>query len=106
MSQESRDFKMFQDLWALLDGEKLGGVSVDNLLYLLLLIRGTKLPAREKDYELDQNRDYQNQPVLKLAMVDEEGKLIVAQGGQKKIFAHFKDLYINRMQFEGKKAPK
>jgi hypothetical protein len=53
MSQESRDFKMFQDLWALLDGEKLGGVSVDNLLYFLLLIRGTKLPAREKDYEQD-----------------------------------------------------
>ena len=48
MSQESIDFKLFKALWDLLEGENNGGVAVENLLYLLLLVRGTKLPAREK----------------------------------------------------------
>jgi hypothetical protein len=60
MSQESTDYKLFQDLWALLDGEKQGGVSVDNLLYLLLLVRGAKLPAREKAFPPEQNKDSSN----------------------------------------------
>jgi hypothetical protein len=30
-------------------------------------------------------------------MIDESGEFIVSIGGQKKIFAHFKDLYINRV---------
>lgn len=81
MSQESTDYKLFQDLWALLDGEKQGGVSVENLLYLLLLVRGAKLPAREKAFPPEQNKDSSNQPVLKLAIVDEAKRLIVSPGG-------------------------
>ena len=38
-------------------------------------------------------------------MVDEAGKFIVQIGGQKKLFTHFKDLYVNRMRFEGNKKP-
>jgi len=38
-------------------------------------------------------------------MIDETGKFIVQSGGQKKIFTHFKDLYVNRMHFEGSKKP-
>jgi len=53
MSQESNDFRLFKDLWSLLEGEKTGGVSVENLLYLLLIIRGAKLPSREKNFVTD-----------------------------------------------------
>jgi hypothetical protein len=41
----------------LLDGEKTGGVSVSNLLYLLLVIRGAKLPSREKNFEVDSSKE-------------------------------------------------
>jgi hypothetical protein len=47
MSQESNDFKLLNEMWSLLEAEKTNGVSVENLLYLLLLIRGAKLPSRE-----------------------------------------------------------
>jgi hypothetical protein len=44
MSHDSEDFKKFKELWAALGGEKNDGVSVENLLYILLIIRGVKLP--------------------------------------------------------------
>ena len=47
MSQESKELKIFKDLWDLLEGDKLNGVTVDNLLYALLIIRGVKLLNRE-----------------------------------------------------------
>ena len=74
MPQESNDFRLFSDLWALTDGEKTGGVSVDNLLYLLLIIRGAKLPEREREFEPDTNR---NTKLLKLVMVDEESNMLI-----------------------------
>jgi hypothetical protein len=57
MSQESNDFRLFKDLWSLLDGERTGGVSVENLLYLLLIIRGGKLPSREKNFVVDSSKE-------------------------------------------------
>lgn len=102
MAQDSIHFKLFKDLWNLLGGENSGGVEVENLLYLLLLIRGIRLPAREKKFTIDENKDYTNQSFLKRGMVDEAGKFIVKEGGQKKLFTHFKDLHFVRIDFEGK----
>ena len=51
MSPESKDFKLFTDMWNMLEGEKLGGVTVENLLYFLLIIRGAKFPRRVVDHE-------------------------------------------------------
>jgi hypothetical protein len=73
-------------------------VSVENLLYLLLIIRGGKLPSREKNFVVESGKE---NPFSKLATIDKDGNLIVSVGGQKKIFAHFKDFYVNRIQFEG-----
>lgn len=101
MSQESNDFRLFKELWALLDGEKTGGVAVENLLYLLLLIRGAKLPAREVAFEAEPTRDT---PLLRLGQIVNDS-FTVKPGAQKTIFTHFKDLYVNRMQFEGLKKP-
>jgi hypothetical protein len=86
-------------MWELLEGEKLGGVSVENLLYLLLLIRGAKFPKREffvADVVEGEKTDF-----FKNAKIGEKGQLVVVLGGQSRIFAHFKDFYVNRLQFEG-----
>ena len=53
---------------------KTGGVSVDNLLYLLLIIRGAKLPEREREFEPGTYRDTK---LLKLLMVDEESNMLI-----------------------------
>lgn len=37
------------DIWNVLGGAKTAGVSVKNLLYLLLIIRGVKMPNDERD---------------------------------------------------------
>ena len=39
-SEDSEDYKLCKDLWNLLEGEDNGGVSVDNLLRMLTVIRG------------------------------------------------------------------
>jgi len=53
MSQESNDFKLFKDLWSVLGGknESVEGVAVDNLLYLLLIVRGAKIPNKEREID-------------------------------------------------------
>lgn len=51
MPQESEDYQLFIDIWDLMEGEQRGGISVENLLYCLLIIRGAKLPQRECDIE-------------------------------------------------------
>jgi len=53
MSQDSKDLKLFKDLWDLLDGEKNNGVLVDNLIYILLVIRGAKLHKREVNIDFN-----------------------------------------------------
>lgn len=47
MAPESNDFTKFKELWKLLGGEETGGVSVENLLYVLLIIRGADLEDKE-----------------------------------------------------------
>jgi hypothetical protein len=98
MAPESKDFKLFKDMWDLLEGEKNGGVSMENLLYLMLLIRGAKLPRREVAFDLV---DIERNDLFKTAKIGEKGQLLVCSGGQDKIFVHFKDFYVNRLQFEG-----
>ena len=113
MSQESTDFKLFKELWALLggippeqdDSQESSGVNEQNLLYMLLLIRGAKLPNREEETQPDENRVNDLGTLGRYTLIDETGKLVVLKGGQKKIFTHFKDLYVNRIQFEGLKKP-
>ncbi len=51
MPQESEDYQLFKDIWDVMEGEQRGGISVENMLYCLLIIRGAKLPQRECDIE-------------------------------------------------------
>ena len=70
MSQESKDFKLFTDMWSLLEGEKYSGVTVDNLLYFLLIIRGAKFPRRVIDHD---QVDSSKSEFLKSAKIGEKG---------------------------------
>jgi len=116
MGQDSSDFKLFKDIWAILGGAKTAGVSVENLLYLLLIIRGAKIPFKEREFDAeedgsqqDENLQTSNEKVPDVlsnnCMMSLTGEFVVRPGGQTKIYKHFKDLYINRMQFEGIKKP-
>ena len=78
MAPESKDLKLFKDLWDLLDGEKNGGVTVENLLYLLLLIRGAKLPKREV---APSSSEPSRNDFFKCAKIGDQGQLLVFAGG-------------------------
>lgn len=70
-----------------------------------MYIRGAKLPGREVVAEPDEDRAKELGVLGKYTNFDDSGNLVVLKGGQKKIFTHFKDLYVNRIQFEGQKKP-
>jgi hypothetical protein len=93
MTTQSEIFKLFGEFWKLLDGENQGGVSVENLLIALLIVRGAKCFNRECEFKITESRDPE---VLNLAFIGEDGVLSVAPGGSEKIFVHFKDFWVNR----------
>ena len=62
-------------------GDKTGGVSVKNLLYLMLIIRGAKMPAREEDLNLDDDTERMPGILGKISKVDEIGQFVVGPGG-------------------------
>lgn len=82
----------------MLEGATHDGISVLNMLYALLLIRGARLVDREEAWELGEHRE---PAVLRFVKIDPNGNFSVALGGSQKIFLHFKSLWVNRVQFEG-----
>jgi len=93
---DSADFALFQELWEVLDGENREGVTQNNLLYALLIIRGFKFPEREVNVDPEEGR----QGIAKQAAFGND-ELVIRVGGTAKIFAHFKNLWVNRILFEG-----
>jgi len=75
MPPESEDYSLFKDLWDMMEGEQRSGITVENLLYCLLIIRGARLPQRECDFEEKESA------FLKLAKMDSKGVLNVLPGG-------------------------
>jgi len=59
----------------MMEGEQRGGITVENLLYCLLIIRGAKLPNREIDFE-DKEGAFLNS-----AKIDSKGVFNVLPGG-------------------------
>lgn len=96
MSPESQDYQFFQDLWQVFDGEEREGVQKPALLYVLSVIRGFKFPEREQDAPAAEGRE----GIAKQAFFDEDN-FVIRKGGQARLFAYFKNLYVNRLQFEG-----
>lgn len=57
-------------MWNMLEGEKHGGVAVENLLYFLLIIRGAKFPRRVAD---DEQVDSSKTDFFKNAKIGDKG---------------------------------
>jgi len=74
MAPESNDFIKFKELWRLLGGEETNGVSVENLLYLLMIIRGADLASREEKFPTDKSKEFALQ---RFAHINEDGKFVV-----------------------------
>lgn len=74
MAPESNDFIKFKELWRLLGGEETNGVSVENLLYLLMIIRGADLASREEKFPTDKSKEFSLQ---RIAQINGDGKFIV-----------------------------
>lgn len=98
MAPDSNNFNKFNELWKLIGGEQTGGVSVENLQYVLLIIRGADLADKEEKFPADKTKDFALQSITRL---NADGKFEVQEGATKKIFTYFKDLYVNRIQWEG-----
>lgn len=75
------------------------------MIYVLLLIKGSKLPEKEVDEQVTAG----STGIFKAVHVQEkDGKTIFAvrKGGQTKIYNHFMSFHVNRMTFEGKPKQK
>ena len=84
-------------MWNLLEGGRNEGISVDNLLRMLTVIRGIDI-ITESEASFNSTIDGY---LSRYCSFDNEGLLQLRQGGHYKLFGHFKNLYINRLQHEG-----
>ena len=113
---EEKDQQLCQDLWTLLHGDRFRGVAIGNLRLALLNCIGIRIADREvkaeQNNETQQNETVDNETgeittdktrleLDNVGQYDDEGKLFLKRGEHKKIFTHFKNLYINRVQHIG-----
>ena len=96
VTEDRPDYKLFEDLWELLDGETREGLKKEDLAYALMVIRSTRDPEREID--CDPREDVQG--LAKMIIFDQEGNFQFRKGGQAKFAAKFRSFYINKLQAE------
>lgn len=80
-------------------------ISKDDLAYVLLIIKGTKMPEREVDVPKDDHAI----GIMQAVTFEGEGnekKFSIRKGGQAKIHKYFLSFYANRKGQEGKPKPK
>lgn len=102
VTEEKSDYKLFQELWGLLEGEEREGVNKEDLAYILMVIRGVREPNRELDCQAEEDR----QGVARYIIFDQEGNLCIRKGGQIKLAAKFRSFYINKLQAESDQKQK
>lgn len=90
------DFKLFEDLWELLEGHDRKGVNINDLKFILQVIRGAKDPLREIDCEPVEGK----RGLAKMVIFDQDGNLKLRKGGQAKFASRFRSFYINKLQAE------
>lgn len=71
VTPEHADYKLFEDLWALMDGPANEGVKIDDLSYMLMVIRGSRESEREIDCQPDENK----QGLSRVIIFDQDGNL-------------------------------
>ena len=103
------DQDLLQDMWAITNGEKNKGVSVDSLKLILLNTIGIRVAEREKDFsqenqkhQQEDNEEEQRQDTIdKLSTFDDDMNMFVKKGSHGKLFTHFKCFYVHRVQGQG-----
>lgn len=90
------DYKLFQEFWDLVQGEIRGGIKVEDLAYVLKIIRG----YRNSEMELDCEAPEECQGLAKFIIFNEDGDFILRKGGQTKLANRFRSFYINKLQSE------
>ena len=68
VTPERPDYKLFEELWELLEGTAREGVKADDLKYILSIIRGYRDAAREIDCQPIEGK----QGVAKMIVFDQE----------------------------------
>lgn len=85
---------------------------MDTLRVVLLNVIGIRIPEREKTPDVnetqmnetnvgDEAAERPNINMEKLGLFDELKKFHLKTGGHSRVFAHFKNLYVNKVQFVG-----
>lgn len=90
MTQESEDFELFKDFWETGKGEE-GHLTVSNLLILLCVVRGICLEIHTSQEDAEAK-----------IVFDGDGKMFIKRGAHQILFLHFKSLYVNYLEFQGK----
>ena len=96
VTPDKPDYALFEELWELTEGPTRNGLSVEDLSYMLMVIRGTRMTEREIDCQAPEEK----QGLAKMIIFDQDGNLQFRQGGQAKIAARYKSFYINKLQAE------
>ncbi len=68
---DDNDYKLFEELWQIIDGEAREGISTENLKYVLSVLRGFRDSKLEVDCEPVQGK----QGIAKIIIYDQEGNL-------------------------------
>ena len=98
VTPERPDYKLFEEMWEIMDGEAREGVGTEDLGYMLMVIRGFRDPEIEVDCEPVEDK----QGIARMIVFDDEGKMLLRKGGQTKLANKFRSFYINKLQAEAR----
>lgn len=114
--------QLVNDFWTLLKGEERGGVAWEALRITMLNMIGVKTPENEKTPEGEEEqpespekdgdeaaerpsvppKEHHPIDVSKLGFYEgEDGIFHLRKGDHKKLFTHFKNFYVHRVQYIG-----
>lgn len=94
------DYGLFEEFYELMEGTAREGVKLDDLAYLLKVIRG----FRDPDIEIECDAPEDKQGIFRMTLFDVDGNFIIRKGGSAKIASHFRSFYINKLQSESQKS--
>lgn len=77
VTEEHTDYKLYEELWDLMDGTTREGIKKDDLAYMLKVIRGT----RDPDLEVDEPAPEEKVGIAKFIIFDSEDTLQFRKGG-------------------------
>ena len=100
VTPEHPDYALFEEIWELMEGTAREGVKVDDLAYVLKVIRG----FRDSELEVECEAPEDKHGIFKMTVFDDEGLFFIRKGGQTKIANRYRSFYINKLQSESKSA--